>query len=491
MSLSGSLANALSGLAATSRLTQVSANNLANALTDSYGRQIVNLGSSVLGGQGAGVAIQSVTRLMAPEVTAARRQADGDAAASEPQAEALARLAAALGEATDADGLFRRLESFETSLRFLAETPESAPRQNASVQAAKDLVRFLNGLSSEVAQVRQHADSEIAASVDLVNRNLVEIEKINAQIQHLSATDVSVPGLIDNRERLIDEINAIIPVRTQPRPDNAVHLYTEQGLFLLQESAARLEFTASPVITAAMVYDPAAGGALSGLTLRGVDIAPGATTSQRIDGGSLAGLFAVRDRIAVDFNARIDQFAADLIARFQDPAVDATLAPADPGLFTDNGAALDPLTIDGLSGRISINALVDPDLGGDPARLRDGLQSTAPGPVTSDVLPRNLLDALTVQRPGGSIPGLGGSLSASQMISGIVEITGMARTDAELNAARLTTTREALAETEADRIGVDTDEELQSLIEIEQAYAANAQVIQTASRMLQEILEIR
>ena len=40
-------------------------------------------------------------------------------------------------------------------------------------------------------------------------------------------------------------------------------------------------------------------------------------------------------------------------------------------------------------------------------------------------------------------------------------------------------------------LGVDQDREMQRLIQIEQAYAANAQVIQTASRMLDELTRLR
>jgi flagellar hook-associated protein 1 FlgK len=38
--------------------------------------------------------------------------------------------------------------------------------------------------------------------------------------------------------------------------------------------------------------------------------------------------------------------------------------------------------------------------------------------------------------------------------------------------------------------GVDTDVELQNLLRVEQAYAANAKVIQTISAMIQQIMEI-
>jgi len=491
MTLSASFANALSGLRLSGRLTEVASSNLANALTDGYGRQVARIGSVSLNGAGAGARVTTVTRAFAPEYTPIRRQADGEAAESAEIAEALARIGLALGEATDPDGLFRRLESFEAALRQFAETPESGPRQLATIETARDLAVFLNKLSGDAAIIRQDADTAIADQVARVNRNLADIDRLNRQIQRLSITQVSTATLVDQRERLIDEVAAIIPVHVQPRDHDVVHLYTAEGVFLLQDSVSPLSFTPSPIITAPMIYDPAGGGALSGLTLRGLDIAPGSGASQTLRSGSLAGLFAVRDGFGTDFHARIDQFAADLISRFQDPAVDPTLAAGDPGLFTDNGAALDPLAVEGLAGRVALNALADPAQGGAPTVLRDGLQAAGPGPVTSDVIARNLLDALTARRPAGAIPGLTGNRTAAQMISGIVELTGIERTGAESEAARLRGTRQTLAEGEAARIGVNTDEELQSLLVIEQAFNANVQIIQTASRMLQELMELR
>jgi flagellar hook-associated protein 1 FlgK len=205
----------------------------------------------------------------------------------------------------------------------------------------------------------------------------------------------------------------------------------------------------------------------------------------------LFGEFSVRDQSAPTLLAQVDQLAANLIQRFENPTVDPTLALGDPGLLTDGGSAFDAANVDGLSGRISINALIDPDQSGDPARLRDGLQATGAGPVTSDVIVRSYLDALTSGQSAAAVPGLDGSLSAAQTVSGIVEFSGIKRSDAETEISLLTALRETLANSEAEQIGVNSDEELQSLIQIEQAFAANVQVIQAASRMFEEILEIR
>ena len=491
MSISATFSNAVSGLNAMRRRAEITSNNLANALTPGYGRQSVELGAAVLEGRGVGVSVNGINRASAPEFTAARRQADGAAALLEPQANAMQRIGAALGEATDEDSLAVRVEEFETALRALADTPESEPRQLQVIDAARDLTARLNDLSQEAATVRQNADATIGVQVDTVNRNLVRIDELNSTIVRLNTGGRDVAGLIDERERLIDEVSALIPARTHAQEDGSVWLTTEQGLFLLAETPTELQFTRSPIITAPQIYDPAGGGALSGLTLDGIDITPSSTHPQRVTGGAIAGNFIVRDDIGTEFNAQIDEFAADLIDRFEDPTVDPTLAAGDTGLFTDNGAALDPTIVEGLAGRISLNALADPDQGGDAARLRDGLQSAGPGPVGSDTIPRNLLDALTGPRSAAAIPGVAGNLTAAQMVAGITEATGIRRVDAQIDLASRSATREAIALSEAEQIGVDTDQELQDLIVIEQALAANIQVIQAASRMLEQISEIR
>lgn len=306
MSISHSIHNALSGLNANGRLASIASNNLANALTKGYGRQSVDLGSNVLDGRGVGVSVNGVSRASSPNLTAARRDADGEAATLEPQAQALLRLGRVFGEATAEDGLFRRLESFETALRQFSETPESVPRQIQTVDAARDMVAYLNHLSTEAATVRQNADTTIAAQVDTVNSNVERIDDLNAKITRLSVGGRDVSGLIDERERLIDEVSALIPVRVHAQDNNSVHLTTRQGLFLLAEEPVPLEFSRSPIITAPMVYDPSGGGALSGLILNGQDVTFRSNHPQSITGGAIAGNFSVRDDIGVEFNARID-----------------------------------------------------------------------------------------------------------------------------------------------------------------------------------------
>ena len=48
----------------------------------------------------------------------------------------------------------------------------------------------------------------------------------------------------------------------------------------------------------------------------------------------------------------------------------------------------------------------------------------------------------------------------------------------------------ALRDAETANTGVDIDDQMQDLLIIEQAYAANARVIQTASQMLDRLMEL-
>ena len=88
-----------------------------------------------------------------------------------------------------------------------------------------------------------------------------------------------------------------------------------------------------------------------------------------------AALFEVRDRIVPEFDAEIDRYASDLIERFRDLMPAAARDASGDGLFVDGG----PGGLTGLAGRIAINAAVDPNAGGAVWRLRDGLGAAAPG----------------------------------------------------------------------------------------------------------------
>ena len=177
--------------------------------------------------------------------------------------------------------------------------------------------------------------------------------------------------------------------------------------------------------------------------------------------------------------------AQDLINRFTDPAVDPTLTLGDPGLFLDTNAAAG----DGVAGRLQLNALVDPDRGGAVWRLRDGLGAVAPGPPGDNTILSNLSGAFdTVSNI--SVPGLQGGFVYSDLVAQIGSLTGQQRIQNESVLSSISLQYQTIQEAEANETGVDIETEMQDLLIIEQAYAANARVIQAASQMLTELMDI-
>jgi flagellar hook-associated protein 1 FlgK len=353
------------------------------------------------------------------------------------------------------------------------------------LNAAEALTRKINGVSDGIQKLRQDADEAIASQVAILNQSLVQIADLNAEILRAKGSNLDYPALLDQRQRLVDEISQIVPIRELPRDNDTIALYTLTGGLLLDAKPAQFSFEATAPITPDMTLT---SGALSVLQVNGQNMSTSGAFSP-IAGGSLAGLFTLRDELAVEAQTNIDEVARSLAARFESPTLDTTLLVGEPGLFTDSGSPLNPTDQVGLAGRLSVNSLVDPAVGGAVWRLRDGLGASTPGPTGNPTLLNGSLAALEALEP--PVAGSFGvaSRSASEFASSLISQIGRAQQASEnrlsFERARLTGLQDA-----ERRDGVDTDQELQKLLLIEQAYAANARVVQAADELLQALLRI-
>ncbi len=488
MSVSAAFRNAQAGLSVALRRADLVSSNVANALTPGYVRRELAVSEQRTGGGGAGPRVDGVTRATDIALTRERRLAEGSAAREQTIATAQQALNRALGEPDDAFSLSGKYQQLESSLRALATTPESSPNQSQVLEAARGVAAGVNEIAAKAQQLREEADQAIYRDVRFVNDALEQVEELNLSISLANNGGRDASPLLDQRQTLINEISKIIPVREIPRTDGGSDLITSEGVFLIAGTAQQLTFSPRGVITPDLSYNGGAG-LLSGVSVNGIDITPGGPRpSQAIKAGSLAGNFAVRDEVIPDFTAQIDSLAADLAQRFE--AGDTTLAAGAPGLFTDNGAAFAPANETGLAGRLRLNALADPAAGGALYRLRDGLGATTEGPAGNATLVNSLLDSLREARalsPGAQLSGL---KTAAQAAAGVASDVGAKRLSAE---QRLTTAQArstSVLEAEQTALGVDTDAELQKLVFIQQAYAANARVLQVTQDLIETLSRI-
>lgn len=483
MSVTSALNSALSGLGANARQAQVLSSNVANATTPGYARREVSLSAAVLGGTGQGVMVNGVRRDVDLFLLNDRRSAQAGASDTSTRSAFLARLEKIVGDPEDDGSLSSRISLLDQRLIEAASHPESEARLAAAVNAARSLAQSLNEASDAVQLERQRADRAIATQVDQLNVSLRQVRDLNSQIRSFSGSGRDVASLLDQRQQIVDRIADIVPIREVPRDFDQIALMTTGGAMLLDGMESEFGFTAVNTIVPEMTLD---SGALSGLTLNGRPMATSGAASL-IQGGSLAASFALRDDLAVTAQAKLDALALDLYQRFADSGVDPTLTAGNPGLFTDGGGAFTAPDEVGLSARISLNALVDPQQGGSALRLRDGLEAAVPGPTGDATLLLALTGALNTAR----LPASGAVTATARSLPGLAaDILSAISTDrlaAESKTAFTTARHLALTDLEAAQ-GVDLDAEMQNLLVIEKNYAANAKVIATVDEMISTLL---
>ena len=312
MGLSTSLANALTGLSAASRRAEVVSSNVANALTPGYARREVGLSAQSLGGNGAGVKIDGVTRSVNQSVLNDRRLADADAENAGLKAGFLTNIEKAIGEPGTAGSLTGQIAALDAAIVQAASRPDSQARLQNVLSAASDLASKFKSLTSTLQQGRMDADDSIARQVSELNRSLVQIDELNAGILAQRSAGNDATALMDQRQKLVDRVSEIVPVREVARAHDQISLYTTGGAVLLEGNPATIGFSPVGIITADMTLS---SGALSGLTLNGMMMS--AADGQVLGGGSLGAQFAIRDTLAPQIQTQIDALARDLVEFFR------------------------------------------------------------------------------------------------------------------------------------------------------------------------------
>jgi flagellar hook-associated protein 1 FlgK len=213
--------------------------------------------------------------------------------------------------------------------------------------------------------------------------------------------------------------------------------------------------------------------------------------------GSIAAKLQLRDDIAVDMQRQLDEVARGVITAFAETDPSGTLADAT-GLFTWSGSPAIPgpgTVVDGIAGSISINAAMDSTIGGNPELLRDGGANGAAYKhnVTNAASFSDLLlgyaDKLDQPIAFDAASGVAGTKSDSDYAAASIGWLGSMRQDAaqgsESKDALATRTSSALS----NATGVNMDEEMSLLLELEHSYQASARLISTVDSMLAALLQ--
>lgn len=301
MSLSGAFQIGRSGLTASQMALQVTGNNLSNAATAGYSRQIVGFapafdsrsGNMFLG---RGVEVQAIRR----QVDSALQQRLWAGVSSEAGAQSAFGTLAGVENLLDAlsdNNLGGRLGTFFNSWSELANSPGQAGTRSLVVQQGQQISEYMRSLRSGLTQQRTQIDRDIQANTERANGVLGQIAALNTQIVTAENGQGNANGLRDQRDALITELAQYMDVTTVLQPSGAVDVLVGS----------------SPVVL---------GGLSRGVTLKQevvdglvqVSVAT-AHGDERltIRSGRLGALLGQRDTLVNDTIRRLDTMASQLI----------------------------------------------------------------------------------------------------------------------------------------------------------------------------------
>ncbi|WP_026606648.1 flagellar hook-associated protein FlgK [Methylocapsa acidiphila] len=486
MSLSSAALTAKSGLAAVAAETSILSRNISgNADTAVYSRKIANVATTSTGAQ-----VVSVTRAANQAVFENVLSSTAAAATQSALSSGLDSLNQTIGDiSSDSSGSSNSsspaamLSAFANALQSYEAQPSDSSVAATAISSAKALASALNSASGTIQSVRGQADSTIATDVQTVNSLLSQFTTLNREIVNGSATGSDVTDALDQRDQVLTELSKNIGIITTNNPNGDMSIYTDSGVTLFQGGVARsVSFKQTNTFA-----DGVVGNAVY------VDGTPitGASAAMPIASGGIAGLATLRDDVAPTYQAQLDNIANALIGAFAESS-QATAGPDLPGLFTTSGSNALPTNATGLAANIMVNPSVDPSRGGNADLLRDGgisdsgsgdyvYNSSGDASYTSRI--SQLIDKLGATRSFSSTGEITTSTTLSGYATGSISWLESQRSQAASQGSYQDTLLSTATTAMSNSTGVNLDNEMSKMLDLEQAYSASAKLITAIDSM--------
>ena len=489
MSLSTTLSIAQSALSTNAALSTIVSRNIAGVNDPNYSTKNASAVTTLDGG----VEISGIRSATDTALFNNLLGAKSDAASASALSEGLGQLEQTLGlsSTTAADGTSTDsspatlLGNLTNALQSYAASPTQATLGQAAVTAAKTLATSLNAASSTVQSVRAQADKDLASAVASVNSLLQQFGAANAAVVSANIAGTDGTDALDTRNTILQSLSSQLGITTADAGNGGLALYTDGGATLFQGTARKVSFTP----TASYGTHPDGSAVVGNAVL--VDGVPvtGTSATMASKSGAIAGLAQLRDTVAVDYGHQLDQIAGGLISAFSEKVqADGTSVP---GLFTVSNA-----TTTAFASTITVAASVDPSKKGDVTLLRDGGIAGAGTKVNTDATATSYSANLTAmlatldsvrQFDGTSGGAASGTLSAyaASSVSWLETNRQAASTASTDKAALVTQTTTNLS----SATGVNLDEQLSKMLDLEHSYQASAELLTTVKSMLDSLLQ--
>lgn len=486
MNLTAALESARSSLMTSGIQSSVISRNIAGATATGYSRKLTVLDNH----PGAGVYVAAIQRAASSGLYTNVLTATSSSTKQSAIYDGLQKIAASTVDDPELDqSPTAQLNALKKALQQYANAPDNTTLAQAAVASAKDMATALNQATQTVQSVREGADADMNTSVQNINQLLSQFQSVNTAIVKGKISGDDVTDYLDQRDSIVSKLSQELGVTMSIRPNGDAALYADSGVVLFDKTARAVSFSPTNAYTA--------GTTGNAVYIDGVPVT-GANSVMPLKSGKLAGLAELRDNATVTYQSQLDEVARGLVDAFKEVDQSGAALPDVPGLFTYPGAPAMPASATvsvGLAGLISVAASVDPVQGGNPNLLRDGAISgnaayqynTAGNAGYSTRLQQLIgnmdasqpFDATTQGKPNGSLIDFASS-SASWIES--------QRTAANDNVTYQNTLLDRSTAALSNVNGVNMDDEMSLMLQVERTYSASSKIISTVDEMLQSLL---
>jgi flagellar hook-associated protein 1 FlgK len=209
------LNTALSSLQAQRRGLELAAQNVANANTDGYSRQRLDLESiggspvpaifSIFTGQNGGVRVADVQRFRDQFMEIQAALEHGAMANLDVGSSTMKAIEQLFPEPGDT-GLSSQLAAFWAGFDDVANHPDDPASRTQLIERGKTIATSLNTLSDQLDQQRQNMISELGATVNEINATADQITGLNQSIKAAQISGLDVNELMDKRDLLANKL---------------------------------------------------------------------------------------------------------------------------------------------------------------------------------------------------------------------------------------------------------------------------------------------
>lgn len=438
------------GIAAQNTGISIASNNVANANTEGYSRQRVDLealrGSPLVGGVRSGSPDRLADSLLGGRI----RLASSSLSMSQTSAMALDDLESRI---TSGTSLGEQVAEMFASFGQAAATPTDPIARTSVVESMQQLVEGIRRRAAELAEMRREFNQSIRDKVEKASELAERLAQAN-----LAVAKTNDPATKDQRDLVAKQLSELVGGTARIDADGQMRFVLEGGAALVDgKHAAKLEAGT----------DPTTGDT----TISVVDGSAKRDVSASIRGGSTGALLGVRDGALTQAQTDLDQFAYDLATTSN--TTHRGFAGLDGvgnrDLFTQ------PAAVAGAAAALAI----DPGIEADPSTLALGTIGAGPGSNAG---------ALAMFGNATNKVATGGKTLGDAAID-VASRIGRAASSAKADVSRDELVSDQLASLRDSLSGVDLQEEMTNLSRFEHASSAMTKFVSTIDSLLGDLID--